>query len=865
MDHERAERDLVLAPNEFAYVSDETKGNINVFVGPNKTSLANTDKPVVFDYETKRFVKTTLEKATQTFVTAPEGWYIVLKNPSKTMESPRVGTASTLTDLEVGTKINMRGPVSLPLWPGQMTKVLQGHHLRSNEYLIVRVYDEDSAVENWTNAVIKPQRSADGSGGEGSNGEVTPSMEIPDLTMGKLLVIKGTDVSFYIPPTGVEVVPDVAGRSGAQYVRSAVTLERLEYCILLDEDGNKRFVRGPDVVFPKPTERFVEENGKRKFRAIELNPQMALYLKVIADYTEENGEKRTAGEELFITGADTRIYYPRPEHAIIKYDSGESSGIQFAVAIPEGEARYVLDKNSGNVELVHGPKMFLPDPREEVIVLRVLDPKVCELLYPNNQEALAHNLKLANKHVKKLMLESATAGDIQARGAPKSVALAGVSGGGMYTASTSGINAHALIEEATEEWGGDDFKRKENYTPPRTITLDTKYEGAVRVCIWTGYAMQVTKSSGESRILQGPQTALLAYDENPEVLSLSTGKPKNTDKLLRTAYLRVKNNIVSDIVSAETADLVNVKIKLIYRVNFEGDSKKWFNVENYVKLLSDHMRSLIRNSVKRVGIEQFNTDPISLVRNTVLGESVDGKREGKTFEENGMFVYDVEILRVDIGDDRIAEMLKSTQHESVRQALEIGRAERNLEVSKRAEQIAQETAKVKTETVLIETDLANQETSKKLEMALLRIDTERQQQEAISEKETLAHEHNKKVAELTAAREQIRHNTEVEYKQKLLDMDIQDLAARTSGWVDKAAAISPKLIDALQSFSDKDALARISESMAPLSILGGKSIADIINNMLQGTRFDGLLSKSDVPMIEEAKETKSKKPKGKTT
>ena len=29
----------------------------------------------------------------------------------------------------------------------------------------------------------------------------------------------------------------------------AVTLERLEYCILLDEDGNKRYIRGPAVVF----------------------------------------------------------------------------------------------------------------------------------------------------------------------------------------------------------------------------------------------------------------------------------------------------------------------------------------------------------------------------------------------------------------------------------------------------------------------------------------------------------------------------------------------------------------------------------------------------------------------------------------
>lgn len=60
---------------------------------------------------------------------------------------------------------------------------------------------------------------------------------------------------------GIEVVRD----NNEQYVREAVTLERLEYCILLDEDGNKRYIRGPAVVFPKPTETFIGKQGSRKF------------------------------------------------------------------------------------------------------------------------------------------------------------------------------------------------------------------------------------------------------------------------------------------------------------------------------------------------------------------------------------------------------------------------------------------------------------------------------------------------------------------------------------------------------------------------------------------------------------------------
>ena len=67
------ERDLVLAPNEFAFISDETKGNINVYVGPHKTSLANTDRPVVFNDRSKRFDRCSLEQAIQVFSVSPEG------------------------------------------------------------------------------------------------------------------------------------------------------------------------------------------------------------------------------------------------------------------------------------------------------------------------------------------------------------------------------------------------------------------------------------------------------------------------------------------------------------------------------------------------------------------------------------------------------------------------------------------------------------------------------------------------------------------------------------------------------------------------------------------------------------------------
>jgi len=158
--------DLILAPNEYAFILDETKGNIVNYVGPHKTSLANTDQPVIFNRKTKRFERCKLEAAVQNFAIAPEGWYIVLKNPPSDGKMPRIGTANSLPDLDIGRKVNIPGPVSFAPWPGQMVRVLQGHHLRSNQYLLVRVYDEEGAKANWGKAVIKPQTAELGQSGD---------------------------------------------------------------------------------------------------------------------------------------------------------------------------------------------------------------------------------------------------------------------------------------------------------------------------------------------------------------------------------------------------------------------------------------------------------------------------------------------------------------------------------------------------------------------------------------------------------------------------------------------------------------------------------------------------------------------------
>src|SRR5262249_3009240 len=132
------------------------------------------------------------------------------------------------------------------------------------------------------------------------------------------------------------------------------------------------------------------KDGARKFRAIELSEIQGLHIKVIAPYTE-NGIDHKEGDELFITGKHTAIFFPREEHSLVRYDGRDK---HYAVAVPAGEGRYVMTRKTGAIHMVRGPAMLLPNPVDEVIVRRVLSDRECATWYPNNGEVLQYNRSL---------------------------------------------------------------------------------------------------------------------------------------------------------------------------------------------------------------------------------------------------------------------------------------------------------------------------------------------------------------------------------------------------------------------------------------------------------------------------------------
>lgn len=813
--------DLILAPGEYAYYQDTTKGTLLVNVGPAKTGLSGTDQLVCFDAPTRKFNKVNyVEDAIVPYPNAQEGEYIILSNPVQGGdEHPREGLPQPAATLNMGRKINIPGPAYFPLWPGQHAEVLQGHHLHSNQYLLVRVYNEEAAKTNWSSAVVRSI--------SGSDAPAPP----PDLTMGQLMVVKGTEISFYIPPTGVEVVPEEDG----DYIRDAVTLERLEYCILLSESGEKRYVPGPDVVFPDPTETFIRDdnNDSRKFRAIELSTISGIHIKVIADY-----DSYKAGDEMFITGRDQAIYFPREEHSIITYGDRK---IYFAIAVPEGEGRYVLDREDGTVTLVRGPRMFLPDPRRQVIVRRVLDTKMVQLLYPGNTEALQVNQQLAEA-VKGADYLTSNAGSSTAAMNVASTMFASASVGADLSTKNFMRSGRASPAEKLGDFKADTMNRGVTYTPPRSITLDTKYDGAITVDVWTGYAILIVNKAGDRRVVVGPETVLLQYDESLMALELSTGTPK-TDKVIKTAYLRVTNNKVSDRVDAETRDLVKVSLELSYRLNFEGDDPvKWFDVENYVKFMTDHLRSLIRNMVKRTGIEEFYGNSIDIVRDAVLGTVQEsGVRPGRVFMENAMRIYDVEVLSTDIRDESVSRLLTGAQQDAINGSIKVLMATEALSRTTRLEDILRQTMVETDKTAVARHELSLEQFARRQAEDLAQVAADAARDQAQKDTDILLAALDKSLLELVLANENSRETQIQALTRSGNVIKMEAAQADTVLFVQRAAALSEKVAAAITTLGDKIVLEHVTGTLAPLSVLGGKSVEDMLRMLFKGGPAESLV------------------------
>ncbi len=922
---ERTSRKIPVTERQFLWVQDDDKGEVILHVGPTMVSPTAADRVVVDDGQGGFNEDTTSQP--QRMIELGDNQYAAITNPIvETAEAQgpngkfRPGRNEPRL-LKSGTRAMLPGPCSFYLRPGQRCEVRDAHELASNQYLVVKVYGE--VDEKAPYFEITHRSAGITTYTTDTSAAVTDKQKPAHLKRGQLIVIRGLDTQFYIPPTGVDVVPDTSvdaagtaltadaarallaqlragagaglppppalpmpmpqqapaaamameqeamlddyneaaeskremaqkpSRRGApsphieqgarmrhrvpaqapgggapapqilsnimqspelrraveqqarqlRLVREAVVLGEKEYCVVIDADGKRSVKRGPARVFPGPYDTFQTEGSRnRVYDAYELLPQRALWLRVISPIARDDMAKR----------------------------------------LPSGTVLEKVRFEPGDELLLTGVSTFF-FPFNEI---EVLSPETGLAVVGNDHtkvfvEAIGIDQKSG------IYVRDLTTGEARL-----------VKGKTSYLVHP-GKEVHITRTIPAEDWNhwvAPGEPHKQTGTPITT-------PWALSIVVPHNSACMATSASGH-RVIEGPCVELMEYEEQLSYLQLSTGTPKRDEGLVRTCFLRTIGNRVSDVIRVQTADFVDIDARVSYTVTFLRDYKeRWFNHENYVQVLVEHTRSLVRSRCRTISLGDLWPKLTSTLRDVVLGDKVEGQdRPGRLFKENGMLVTEVEVLTAEILDPQIAKLYHDVQRQIVslqigdreaqaslhsqrlratveieRQALDRAAEQRRAEVGELIRSLKQRAALAQVEGQA-QVDVAATEAAAAKDMAGARAQLLKLQEQQKVERELLG---ARAEAESSARRRHDAAALEVEKERHALELARIDAAAQAT--VAERKAVQAGLVEAMTALGDKIVLGEVAQNMNLVSLFKGKDVGTLLQEVLGGTKVMGTL------------------------
>lgn len=815
-----------LMPGQYVWACSKKDGKFRTIVGPDALDATEDEIFLVPDVRdpTKVCPVETATQAIRDFVTLAPDKYAVLYNPSEalTPEYPNGPYSSGRGDmkaLKYGIK-RVACSGRFPLWPGQKVEVRDVHTLSANQYLMVVVESEnvDTAAPYYQLtlqcAAIKVAVVADASKiKESEQDQVVVSkpeesvMPAQKLVVGQRIIIPGSLTPTYIPPSGIEVVPDETTKL---VVREAVVSGPTEFCVLIDEEGQPQPKKGPGRVFPGPNDRFMDKGSRnRVYDAYHIRNDRGLLLRVVADKISADELKKqlpsgtklddqkavyTKGDEIFVGGSDsylvpsTAFEVIDPETRQPHIGNDHSKVYIKAIGVDQKSGVYIANVSTGNVELKRGEVKLLLDPRKEKHVLRRIPGRMWNLMIAAGEQ-------------------------------------------------------HKKVAD--------------------TAMVETPW--ALSVVIPNNEAVLITSKSGR-RCVVGPCTELLEFEEWFEVLTLSRGRPKSDDRQLETCFLRVKGNRISDSVELETEDFATIIVDLSYGVEFVGDDEeriKWFDYKDYVMLLCANLRSRLRNASKKYKLTDLYPIVADFVRDNVLGKKAEGEehRPGLLFKENNMEVQEVEVLSVRIPDDSVAIGLEKANREVVTLQITDSAIVAQLASERKRDIIAAERDDLKKHQLARQKELELLKITDENEVSRMRdellqklrikqAEDERRFKTTIEEMQSSLAEiaRTRRVSDEEANREMraLSRDAIVKFRRDLASVQEALITASASADVDRLKAIQPKLIEAIEGLGDKQLATSLAQHLpdatGSLGLLLGEGGIKALKKMVEGTPIEAALN-----------------------
>ncbi|HEU4534285.1 MAG TPA: hypothetical protein VFS00_09205, partial [Polyangiaceae bacterium] len=598
-----------------------------------------------------------------------------------------------------------------------------------------------------------------------------------------------------------------AGRAGSAdpYARRAVVLGPKNFCYLFDADGNPRIVRGPARVFPGPHDTFLQRGSRRRvYDAYELGEHQALYLRVITPASRDELAKRLPPG----TGLE-REYY-----------------------------------EAGAELLVRGlPSVFFPFIEAEVLSPLTREPHVGN----DHEGVIVQAIGIDQKSG--IYVRDQRTGMVNM-----------IRGETSYLVDPR-VAEHVHRRVPAERWN----LWIAHAEPHKAASAEVVTPWALSVSVSNNEAVLVTSRLGR-RVVVGPATELLEYEEQLTPLRLSKGASKDGHATVATCFLRVRGGRVADQFELVSSDFVTFRVRLGLAGHFDGEPERWFDVEDPVKLLCDTARARVREAARAVPAARLLSELPQLVRAALAGADGGPLR----FAENGMALDSADVLSFGVADGALADLFAQAQREAVSLELQGQQARRRLEAAR-----ARDAVDAEEYTLLKQSGQRSAESRK----------TDAHDEHALAElKERLSYEREQAALRARQAAEHLLFAQERDYERQraehaaaarlqaaeaeakarqlvdvvaqaharaMAEVERETAAALAEADARRLGAIQAELVGALHAAADSEVLKAAANNMNLVSLLGNRSPAELLGQIVRGTPLarsvDGMRTRTADP------------------
>lgn len=200
----------------------------------------------------------------------------------------------------------------------------------------------------------------------------------------------------------------------------------------------------------------------------------------------------------------------------------------------------------------------------------------------------------------------------------------------------------------------------------------------------------------------------------------------------------------------------------------------------------------------------------------------------------------MEVLGLEIGDKIIAEQLQLAQRQTIQDALKLATSKRQLTLAEEQESITQKLSEIQAVTKVQQAKLQKKIMDEQIVVVLTQL-----QQEVATHKSRQLVETEKQIVidignQSELDRNKLGAEQEIVIQSNELDLKLKQLEEETKNLAERTKAVTPDLIAALQRFGDQSLVEKMADSMAPMALLGGKSVAEVLGKLLQGTGLEKL-------------------------